>query len=43
MYPADRVLSLAGRPFRQLQYGLPRLSEPRPIPVVTEPAEEAAG
>ena len=42
-YPAERVLSLAGKPFKQVHYGLPEPPEPAQIPVVTEPAEEAAG
>ena len=42
-YPAERVLSLAGQPFKQAHYGLPEPSAPVKIPVVTQPAEEAAG
>jgi heterodisulfide reductase subunit A len=42
-YPAERVLSLAGKPFKQVHYGLPKPGRTVQIPVVTEPAEQAAG
>ena len=42
-YPAERVLSLAGEPFKRAHYGLPAPSAPVRIPVVSPPAEEAAG
>jgi len=42
-YPAERVLSLAGKPFKQVHFGLPKPAKTVRIPVVTEPAEQAAG
>jgi heterodisulfide reductase subunit A len=42
-YPSDRVLSLAGKPFKQTRFGVPKPSAPVKIPVEQPPAEEAAG
>jgi heterodisulfide reductase subunit A len=42
-YPSDRVLSLAGKPFKQTRFGVPEPSAPVKIPVEQPPAEEAAG
>jgi heterodisulfide reductase subunit A len=42
-YPSERVLSLAGEPFKQTRFGVPKPGEPTTIPVKQPPAEEAAG
>ena len=42
-YPSERVLSLAGKTFKETRYGVPKPQAPVQLPVETEPAEEAAG
>ena len=42
-YPAERVLSLAGQPFKTVRFGEPTVRPPVAIPVQTEPSAEAAG
>ncbi len=42
-YPSERVLSLAGEPFKTTRFGVPAPQQPAEMPVEQPPAEEAAG